>query len=593
MNNYFRLQRHAVHQRALSKLSKTISRIAIGSLLASAALADSNDGNTQTPIKHLIIVIGENHTFDSLFATYQPVNGQTVKNLLSEKIVNADGSPAEKFSIAQQNTAKNIGTAYNLNPTRGEPFEKLPQPIWELGLLDTRFPSTIPNGPFQISKYVPYSGPNSETGDPVHRFFQMWQQTGGDNAKLDLFTWVAVKAGQGGNTPNVTPSHTGQGGELMGFSNMAMGDAAFFKELADHYAISDNYHQSIMGGTGMNFFSIATGDLPVYNINGELTVPPANQIENPNPLPGTENFFTRDGYHGGSYVACSNPTQPGVAAIHDALNAVGRIPNCENNAYYLVNNYDPPFDLFGRQIPLSPTRYIYPPQTVPTIAEALTEKQVSWKWYTGGRDIATTLERYLGSYWGSLIASLLFYNNIGDPLMGSENIVKSAQLNNLQDVSHFYADLTSNNLPAVSYVIPSNGKSGHPGNSAPSLYEAFVKDLIQKVQAQPEIWAETAIVITTDEGGGYFDTGRIQMLDFFGDGPRIPLFVVSPFAKKGYVDHVYHDHASLLKFIEFNWQLPTLSSRSRDQLPNPITLADAYIPLNSPAVGDLMSLFMW
>lgn len=60
----------------------------------------------------------------------------------------------------------------------------------------------------------------------------------------------------------------------MGFYNMAQGDAAYFKSLADNYAISDNYHQAIMGGTGMNFFSIATGDLPVYNVNGQLAAPP-------------------------------------------------------------------------------------------------------------------------------------------------------------------------------------------------------------------------------------------------------------------------------------------------------------------------------
>ena len=105
-------------------------------------------------------------------------------------------------------------------------------------------------------------------------------------------------------------------------------------------------------------------------------------------------------------------------------------------------------------------------------------------------------------------------------------------------------------------------------------------------------WASTAIIITTDEGGGYYDSGYIQAVDFFGDGTRIPLVVVSPYAKQGYVDHTYADHVSLLKFIEKIWNLPAVSARSRDNLPNPIASDDdPYRPINGPAIGDLMNLF--
>jgi phospholipase C len=141
-------------------------------------------------------------------------------------------------------------------------------------------------------------------------------------------------------------------------------------------------------------------------------------------------------------------------------------------------------------------------------------------------------------------------------------------------------------------VVPKNLDSGHPGYSAPVRYEAFLQDLVTRVQAHPALWAETAIVITTDEGGGYFDSGLIQPLDFFGDGPRIPLIVLSPYAKKNHVDHQYQDHASILKFIERNWRLPPLSWRSRDNLPKAQhSPGAAYLPLNQPAIGDLSSMF--
>ncbi len=84
----------------------------------------------------------------------------------------------------------------------------------------------------------------------------------------------------------------------------------------------------------------------------------------------------------------------------------------------------------------------------------------------------------------------------------------------------------------------------------------------------------------------------MQPVDFFGDGTRIPLLVVSKYSKGGHVAHEYADHASVTKFIERNWGLPTLSNRSRDNLPNPKTASNnPYVPVNGPAIGDLWSMF--
>jgi phospholipase C len=116
--------------------------------------------------------------------------------------------------------------------------------------------------------------------------------------------------------------------------------------------------------------------------------------------------------------------------------------------------------------------------------------------------------------------------------------------------------------------------------------------VVTSVQAQAVLYKTTVIFITTDESGGTYDSGYIQPIDFFGDGPRIPLIAISPYAKPGYIDHTYGDHASLMKFIEANWKLKPLSSRSRDNLPNPVSDPNnPYVPTNSPAVGDLMTMF--
>ena len=162
----------------------------------------------------------------------------------------------------------------------------------------------------------------------------------------------------------------------------------------------------------------------------------------------------------------------------------------------------------------------------------------------------------------------------------------------IKDTTDLYADIASGSLPAVSFVKPSGWVDGHPASSKWDLYEGFVKKIVDAVQANQDLWKSTAIFVTTDEGGGYYDHGYVQPLDFFGDGTRIPLIVVSHFVKAGHVSHRYADHVSILKFIERNWNLPTISDRSRDNLPNPKVDDDnPYAPLNTPALSDLFDFF--
>jgi phospholipase C len=162
----------------------------------------------------------------------------------------------------------------------------------------------------------------------------------------------------------------------------------------------------------------------------------------------------------------------------------------------------------------------------------------------------------------------------------------------LKDLGAFFADVHNGTLPAVSFIKPDVLLDSHPGTSTPPLFEGFVQRIIDTVQSEPGLWKNTAILITFDESGGSYDSGYIQPIDFFGDGPRTVMIAVSPYAKPGYVDHTYSDHASIAKFIELNWRLKPLSARSRDNLPNPKSLASSpYFPANSPAIGDMRHMF--
>ncbi|ATQ70363.1 MULTISPECIES: phospholipase C [Methylosinus] len=577
--------------------------------LATTALcaAPAFAGSTVTPIRHVIIIVGENHTFDNVFGTYQPTGGQTVHNLLSQGIVNADGTPGPNFKLARQRIGSDE-SKYLVETPSPSAYSVLPQPwttyalFQPAGVRDSRFPIDLPNGPYQITKYAPYS---SFTGDPVHRFFQMWQQI--DGGKHDKFVWVEKSIGTGtnGNPVPAKGFNPKEGAISMGFYNMnpyqdaagvdQPGDAQIFKALADRYAISDNFHQSIMGGTGANFQAIVSGHAAFFTnptkLDGSAAVPWQNQIENPDPLQGTNNYYTQDGYSGGSYVKCADSTQPGVSAVVAQLKKNKVKTNCASGHYYLVNNYNMYWNQTSDQHrDLGSSKFVLPPQTAPTIADVLTRAGVSWKYYSSDRGDDAT--KFADSVDG---VPLLYHSYCGicDPLTGYKQIMtRKLQEAKLQNYGNFLQDIKDGTLPAVSFVRPFEYLAGHPANSNNELYEQFVDSLIKRVKSNRAIWDDTAIFVTYDEGGGYYDSGYVQPVDFFGDGTRIPLIVVSPYAKKGYVDHTYYDHVSMLKFIEHNWKLGKISSRSRDNLPNPVhTAADPYVPTNIPAIGDMMNMF--
>ena len=155
----------------------------------------------------------------------------------------------------------------------------------------------------------------------------------------------------------------------------------------------------------------------------------------------------------------------------------------------------------------------------------------------------------------------------------------------------FDSEATAGTLPAVTFLNPGDD-DGHPGYSTLAAFEQFTTHAIDEVQNNPRLWANTAIFVTFDEGGGYYDSGYVQPVSFFGDGTRVPMVVVSPFAKPGFVRHDYTDHVSVLKFIERNWKLSPLSSRSLDNLPDPVgSPHDPYVPENKPAIGDMFDYF--
>jgi phospholipase C len=217
----------------------------------------------------------------------------------------------------------------------------------------------------------------------------------------------------------------------------------------------------------------------------------------------------------------------------------------------------------------------------PSIGDLLLANSVSFTWFGEGWDQAVA----------DPLNPNLVYCNICNPFNYQSKFMANPALRGVasQDTADFYNDLHSGSLPAVSFLKPSGVNDGHPSSSKFDIFEAFTKKVLIELRNNPDLWKTTAVFITVDEGGGYYDSGYVQTLDFFGDGTRIPLLAVSPFSTGGHVKHSYTDHVSILKFIEKNWGLSTISPRSRDNLPNP--QGDGYVPTNRPAIGDLMDMF--
>jgi phospholipase C len=301
-------------------------------------------------------------------------------------------------------------------------------------------------------------------------------------------------------------------------------------------------------------------------------------------------------------------------------------PHCEAGHYYLLNNYNPGY--FGRgenaftdQSPYN-TVFTIPPSAVRSIGDELIEQGVSWKYYAdqwnayaGNGSPSEPVcyppavkepcyipeDKYQLNYGavgspnalGITITSADEYCNICNPFQYDTSIMSNAAVRSahLKDTSNLYNDIAAGDIPAVSFVKPSGFVDGHPSSSKLNLFEGFVKKIVDAVQANPTLWADTAIIITFDEGGGYYDSGYVQPLDFFGDGTRILCLVVSKYSTGGNVTHNYSDHVSILKFIERNWSLKPVTGCSRDNFPNPVTATSPYIPVNGPAISDLFELF--
>jgi phospholipase C len=215
---------------------------------------------------------------------------------------------------------------------------------------------------------------------------------------------------------------------------------------------------------------------------------------------------------------------------------------------------------------------LLPNQTAPTIGDRLSAANVSWKWYSGGwADALAGKPDPLFQFHHQPLAYFATYAD-GTP----------AKAAHLQDEANFLADLQNRRLPAVSFIKPLGPDNEHPGYAALVTGQQHVANLVAKIQGSP-YWKNTAIIITYDENGGRWDhVAPPGPLDRWGPGSRVPFIVVSPWAKRGYVDHTRYETVSILALLEKRFKLPPLGTR--DAAANPLANAFDFTQVNPFAV---------
>jgi phospholipase C len=288
--------------------------------------------------------------------------------------------------------------------------------------------------------------------------------------------------------------------------------------IAKEFVLCDNFFHSAFGGSFLNHqFLIAAAPPRWANA-------PADLVSNPDPQHLVDATVTPDGF-----------------AVNTAYSVNTPRPKDANDPTHLL-----------------------PEQTNPTIGDRLTEKHVSWKWYSGGWNDALAGHPDLDFQYHH--QPFAYYKNFRDGT--------AARAKHLQDETRFTSDLLSGALPAVSFIKPLGRDNEHPGYANLLQGQKHVAEIVAAVR-DSEVWKSTLIIITYDENGGRWDHVAPPAIDRWGPGTRVPTIIVSPFAKRGFVDHTQYETVSILRLLELRFGLAPLSSR--DANVDPLTNAFDFV----------------
>jgi phospholipase C len=501
------------------RVAVVLAAVAFAAMLGEVQSApDAQVSPTSTPgpypIRNIIVVMMENASFDTLFGTYFQVN--PAANGLQVWTPQPGGTPTPLPQV-------------NLTRT---PYATLPVPT----AYTSAFPNPVPNGPLLLGSTSggPLNWATTLSVDPSHVFYRNQYQIDrnpitGIGRNDQFLVWDSI------NGNSVATQVPNAGALVMGYWNL---NGSNLWNWARSYTLADNYFQGAFGGSWLNHMWLACACAGLWNPQPAPAISQAQQFVD---LPG---FY------------------------QDNNSDVRGEPN--NSA--IVNTSQPPFNFLPPNYPQGgPTvpplaQVAFGGTTTPTIVPAqhignlLSSRNISWAYFSEGYIQPAT---YPLPYVDTNHLPFNQFPTPGAMPVGGPN---------LQDLSVLRQALaTGMNVPQVSFVMPGTSNSMHPGEGSVQAGDVWLgpvptpgaptptgtPGILTSIRNSP-IWPNTAVILTWDENGGFYDHVSPPVVDQWGPGSRVPALIISPFSTGGQIDKTQYDHTSILKFIEAVFGLPAL-----------------------------------
>lgn len=496
-------------------------------LIAPPVLAADAPGSADTArtaalraIDTVVVIYAENRSFDNLFGEFPGADGLANASETAKTQLDRDGTKLTE-----------------LPPVWGGLTAKGVTPVVTQAQTEH-----LPNGPFAMDDPQGLNvSVGTATHDLWHRFYQNQMQIdGGQNDKF--VAWADA------------------GAEVMGHLD---GSKTAMWTIAQQYTLADHFFMGAFGGSFMNHIWLACACVARYPDADKAAAKPSIAVVDPD---------------GVSLALAPNAPKSAMDGIPKFVADGNLTPD-----FFAVNTMQPPYQPSANKPaeggdpaladPNAPTTL--PPQTEITIGDLLSAKGISWAWYSGA--------------WQSVLdhgnqtpVPAFQYHHQPFNYFASFAPGTAARREHLRDGgldgAEFVKAIDAGTLPQVTFYKPQGNLNEHAGYADVASGDAHLAMLIDHLQKSPQ-WSHMLVVVTYDENGGFWDHVAPPKGDHWGPGTRIPAIIVSPFARKGYVDHTPYDTTSILRFITHRFGLPVLPG---------IVARDAAIAANgNPPLGDL------
>ncbi|AIF46553.1 acid phosphatase [Dyella japonica] len=506
---------------------------------ASPAAPTAIDDALRKQVQKVVVIYLENRSFNNLFANFPGVE-KPLSELKPEDYLqrDRDGSVLQTLPPIWHGLAPHKQTVqHRTYQVMEEHLTGLPNAPWALRTGDG---DPLPHGVV--------------TRDLVHAFYENQRQING--GRNDGFVaW--------GDT----------GAMVMGHYEDSASNLRLW-QLARQYTLCDNWFMGAFGGSFLNHQYLVAAHPPFY--------PDADKSPAQFNIAVTESGKADD------------PRLKLAADSPDS--AMSGKPKFASRSqltpdFWAVNTMMPPYQPTSTQSGRNPalasedSPNTLPPQVHKTIGDALSEKNVDWAWYAGAWQLALDGkgdgdEHQFPQRPNFQIhhQPLNYFKSFAPGTEARAKHLRDAGTGETAKTNHFLADIKANRLPSVSFYKPQGDLNMHAGYSDVDAGDRHVMTIVNALQKSPA-WKHTLVIITVDENGGWWDHVAPPKGDRWGPGSRIPALIVSPLARKGYVDHTIYDTGSIARFLTRRFGL--------DKLPGLTMREEAMIAAGGPPPGDL------